>query len=48
MRGSTLGVARSVHIEFMNDFLMLFYIPKQKGKRQTERKPIEITSEKYR
>ena len=46
MRGRALGVERIVHIESMNDFLMWPYTPKQKGKRLTERQPIEITSEK--
>jgi len=48
MRSTALGVARIVHIESMNDFLMWPYTPKHKGKRQTERHPIEITSEKYK
>ena len=36
MTGKNLGVARIVHIEFMNDFLMLPYTPKQKGKKKAD------------
>ena len=41
MRGTNLGVARIVHIESMNDFLMWPYAPKHKGEKQTERQPID-------
>jgi hypothetical protein len=48
MSSTVLCVVRTVHIEFMDDFLMWPDMHTHKGKRQTEKQAAAITSYKYR
>jgi len=48
MSSTVLCVVRTVHIEFMDHFLMWPDMHTHKGKRQTEKQAPAITSDKYR
>jgi hypothetical protein len=47
MCGRALSFERVVCTEYMSEFLVWPDTPKCRGKRMVERKPFEITSEKY-
>jgi hypothetical protein len=46
MRNTALSVARNARIEMMDEFIVWPDTPKCKARKQNERQPLAITSEK--